>query len=79
MPAVDAPGVRVGGANFMNLTLDSDQHEALRELVTHAVADLSPEIAATDNWEYRAMLRSRRDRLREISAQLEAEQHRTPS
>jgi len=60
----------------MILDLSHDQREVLRELVANAVADLSPEIADTDNWEYRVMLRSRRERLKEISDQLEAD-HRS--
>jgi len=62
----------------MILDLNHDQHDALRQLVSHAVADLSHEIADTDNFEYRDMLRSRRERLKQISDQLEADEHSAP-
>jgi flagellar biosynthesis/type III secretory pathway M-ring protein FliF/YscJ len=62
----------------MLLNLNHDQQEALRELVSRAVADLSPEIADTDNFEYRDMLRARRERLKEIADQLEADDHSAP-
>jgi len=63
----------------MILSFHNDQHEALKELVSHAVADLRHGIADTDNWEYRAMLRSRRDRITEISGHLDADEHRARS
>ncbi|MDQ6615758.1 MAG: hypothetical protein M3083_13725 [Actinomycetota bacterium] len=63
----------------MILNLDDEQHEALSKLVSDSVADLSYEIAATDNWEYREMLRGRRDRLTEISVQLESADSPLPS
>ena len=63
----------------MTLNLDDEQHKALSELVSHSVADLSHEIADADNWEYREMLRGRRDRLAEISAQLESADSALPS
>jgi hypothetical protein len=63
----------------MILNLNDDQHEALSNLISNSVADLSHEIADTDNWEYRAMLRGRRDRLREISGQLDSGDRPLPS
>jgi hypothetical protein len=69
----------MGDGGVMILNLNHDQHEALQELVSRAVADLSHEIADTDNFEYRDMLRSRRERLKEVSRQLEAEDHPAPA
>ena len=63
----------------MILNLNQDQHQALRELVSHAVADLSHEIADTDNFEYRDMLRRRRERLKEVSRQLDPDDDRAPA
>jgi hypothetical protein len=54
----------------MQLFLDGDQVDELRDLLQGAVADLSHEIADTDNWEYRKRLRQRRDRLEAVRRQL---------
>jgi hypothetical protein len=54
----------------MQLFLDGDQVGELRDLLQGAVADLSHEIADTDNWEYRKRLRQRRDRLEAVRRQL---------
>jgi hypothetical protein len=46
------------------LHLTDDEASALAEVLDVAIADLSPEIADTDNAAYRAMLRDRREVLR---------------
>jgi hypothetical protein len=56
----------------MDLDLDETQATALLEVIDSAIADLSPEIADTDNAEYRSMLRQRRELLRSIQAKLVA-------
>ena len=56
----------------MPLDLNASQYEALTDLVARSLGELSSEIAATDNWEYRKRLRFRRDRLMEVLRQLDA-------
>ena len=41
------------GAMATNLELEPDELDAVREVLTSAISDLSPEIAGTDNFEYR--------------------------
>ena len=62
----------------MSLDLDETEATALLEVVDSAIADLSPEIADTDNAEYRSMLRQRRELLRSIQAKLVALTQATP-
>jgi hypothetical protein len=45
----------------MDLHLEPEQVEQLRTLLDEAVRDLHYELAATDNSEYKAMLRGRLD------------------
>lgn len=45
----------------MNLTLSDDEAGELRSLLDTVLGDLSHEIAATDNADYRATLRQRRE------------------
>jgi len=52
----------------LELTMQEATH--LRDLLDAAVSDLSPEIAATDNPEYRAGLRDRREHLRSVRGKL---------
>ncbi len=56
----------------MELRLDDEQAEELRELLATAISDLGPEITHTDNAHYRAALTQRRTVLRAIEAQLDA-------
>jgi hypothetical protein len=48
----------------MELHLSDDEATALADVLDGTIADLSPEIAATDNAAYRAALRDRRELLR---------------
>ena len=50
----------------MQLSLSPDELDALRRLLDEALGDLSFEIADTENPDYRAHLRDRRDRLTSI-------------
>jgi hypothetical protein len=50
--------------------LNDDEARLLREVLESVVADLSPEIADTDNASFRRELNARRDRLRAILAKL---------
>ena len=43
-----------------NLELQPDELDVVREVLTSAISDLSPEIADTDNYEYREALKARR-------------------
>jgi hypothetical protein len=54
----------------MQIHLSDAQVNELRGLLDGALADLSYEIANTDNWEFRKDLRARRARLEEVSLQL---------
>jgi len=56
-------------ATRLELTTQEATH--LRELLDSAVSDLSPEIAGTDNPEYRAGLRDRRESLRSVRSKLD--------
>ena len=56
----------------MNLELSADQARELRTLLGGVLGDLSHEIAATDNAEYRVNLRERRDLLSAIRDRLES-------
>lgn len=47
----------------MTLELNEEEAAELQALLDAAISDLSPEIADTDNPNFRAMLRQRRDRL----------------
>jgi hypothetical protein len=55
----------------MNLELSADQARELHTLLDGVLGDLSHEIAATDNAEYRVKLRERRGLLSEIRNRLE--------
>jgi LPS O-antigen subunit length determinant protein (WzzB/FepE family) len=54
----------------MHIELSEQQADALRDLLHGSLADLSSEIAATDNPEFRQGLRVRRAALEAIVAQL---------
>ena len=54
----------------MELHLELGEADELAALLESAIADLSPEIADTDNPHYRTMLRERRDTLRSIHQRL---------
>jgi hypothetical protein len=56
----------------MMLSLSGEQADELRNLLQAALADLSHEIADTDNWEYRRRLRRRRQCLEAIRNQMAA-------
>jgi hypothetical protein len=55
---------------IVDLVLEADEAAELIVLLDAAIADLSPEIADTDNANYRTMLRARRDVLRGIRGKL---------
>jgi hypothetical protein len=54
----------------MDLQLNNEQAGELRSLLDATFRDLTHEISATDNAEYRAGLRERRDLLAAIRSQL---------
>jgi len=56
----------------MKLELSDALQEELRSTLATVLSDMSTEIADTDNAGYRRQLRERRERLREIQAQLGA-------
>ncbi len=53
-----------------NLDLEPDELDVVRDVLTSAISDLSPEIAGTDNFEYREALKARREVLRGVVARL---------
>ena len=53
-----------------NLELQPDELDVVREVLTSAISDLSPEIADTDNFEYREGLKARREVLQGVVARL---------
>ncbi|MGP0029250.1 MAG: hypothetical protein ACLPVF_01955 [Acidimicrobiales bacterium] len=57
----------------MELHLDDEQARELHTLLTHALGELSSEIADTDNAAFARTLRDRRHQLQRIAAQLDAE------
>lgn len=56
----------------MILELSGSLVEELHDTIGEVVADMSSEIAATDNPTYRKRLRDRRERLRGVLTQLDA-------
>ena len=56
----------------MNLELDAAELDAVRDALASTVRDLSPEIADTDNPQYRRELKARRDLLVAVVARLGA-------
>ncbi|MGO9341578.1 MAG: hypothetical protein ACLP6E_03520 [Acidimicrobiales bacterium] len=62
---------QAGADMAMVLELSTDQARELRALLDGALGDLSHEIAATDNAEYRMIIRERRDILAAIRSNLE--------
>jgi hypothetical protein len=58
------------GAMATNLELEPDELDVVRDVLTAAITDLSPEIAGTDNFEYREALKARREVLRGVVARL---------
>ena len=59
--------------SVMQIYLSDVQVNELRGLLGDALADLSYEIANTDNWEFRKQVRARRARLEEVSLQLQSD------
>jgi hypothetical protein len=55
----------------MQIELDDAQARLLKDVLTAYVSDMSPEIADTDNPEYRRDLEAKRDQLRAIVAALD--------
>ena len=53
-----------------NLELEPEELDVVRDVLTSAISDLSPEIAGTDNFEYREALKARREVLRGVVARL---------
>jgi hypothetical protein len=56
----------------MELQLDDTQVSELHAVLTHALGELSSEIADTDNPSFQRMLRDRRDHLQAIVQQINA-------
>jgi hypothetical protein len=56
----------------MNIELSDEEAQLLREILDSVVSDLSPEIADTDNPDYRRSLIDRRTHLRAILAKFGA-------
>jgi len=56
----------------MNLELDAAELDAVKAALTSTIRDLSPEIADTDNPEYRRGLKAQRDLLVGVVARLGA-------
>lgn len=54
----------------MELQLSMTEAAELASLLDGTISDLSPEIADTDNADYRAMLRDRRESLKSIRGKL---------
>jgi hypothetical protein len=54
----------------MQIELSDDETQLLREILDSVVSDLSPEIADTDNPDYRRSLMERRSHIRLILAKL---------
>ena len=54
----------------MQIELNEDDTQLLREVLESVVSDLSPEIADTDNPDYRRTLIDRRNHVRSILAKL---------
>jgi hypothetical protein len=50
----------------MQLELTGDDAAVLADVLRNAISDLSPEIADTDNAEYRRGLRTRREQLQRL-------------
>lgn len=50
----------------MEIDLEADDVQLLREVLTTVIRDLSPEIADTDNPAFRRDLKARRDHLQKI-------------
>jgi hypothetical protein len=56
----------------MNLELDAAELDAVRDALSSTIRDLSPEIADTDNPQFRRELKARRDLLVAVVARLSA-------
>ena len=61
---------RFGVEVIVELFLQAEEVAELQDLLRSAVADLSHEIADTDNWEYRKSLRRRRELLEAVRGRL---------
>jgi hypothetical protein len=61
---------RIAETSGADLHLEEEELVELIVLLDAAIADLSPEIADTDNARYRTMLRDRRELLRAIRGKL---------
>ena len=57
----------------MELHLDDEQASELHKLLTHALGELSSEIADTDNPAFQRMLRDQRHKLQAIVQQLDSD------
>jgi hypothetical protein len=55
----------------MEVTLTEEEATELRQLLDETISDMSMEIADTDNPQYRATLRGRRERLAAIRAKVD--------
>jgi len=61
----------------MRLEIPDEDGELLRELLASVISDLSPEIANTDNAEFRHRLQRRRERLQAVLSAMETPEGRT--
>lgn len=68
---------RNGMERTMDVHLEPQDVDALIEVLTETIPDLSPEIADTDNPGYRQMLLQRRTRLETVLAKLRSATQRT--
>lgn len=68
-PATGGPSQKAG--DDMNLDIADDDAEELRTVLDGILGDLSHEIADTDNAEYRAKLRQRRERIQRVREALD--------
>jgi hypothetical protein len=55
----------------MQLELTDEAADDLKDVLDSTISDLSPEIAGTDNYEYRELLKAKRERLQALRAQLD--------
>jgi hypothetical protein len=57
---------------MIQLEIDADEIEVLREVIESARSDLGYEIANTDNYDYRDQLKKKKDLLKRVLDQLSA-------
>jgi IS1 family transposase len=60
------------GGTMVQLEITPDEREILLELLQSCLSDLHSEIAHTDNYDYREMLKNRKHVLQKLAAALES-------